>query len=125
MKTQASLASDRIDALTFLSDLSKLFERAPRTPTPTKQRPSLVPHKLTFYAAQVATCPTGVLRTLAEDLHHLALYMETTESGETDSVSEKGVLLPIGPAPGEVDMGIVSGLEPARHRSRPTIEELN
>lgn len=125
LKTQASLANDRVHILTFLSDLSNLFKPSSQSPTPAKKRPSSVLHKLTFYAAQVSTCPTGVLRTLAEDLHHLGTSIETTEPDEPETVLEQGLVFPFAPAPGEVDMGIVSSPEPARHRNRPTIEELN
>jgi len=124
LKTQASLANDRIDILTFLSDLFNLFERSPQSPTPAKKRPLNVLHKITFYAAQVATCPNGVLRTVAEDLHHLSTSTEAVEPGEAETILGHGFMLPVGPASGEVDVGIASGPEPARHGNR-LIEELN
>jgi hypothetical protein len=122
LKTQASLANNCIHILIFLSDLSNLFEQSP---TATKKRSSSVLHKLTFYAAQVVTCPTGVLRSLAEDLHHLGTSVETTGPGEAETILEQGLVLPFGPAPGMVDTGTVSGPEPTQHGNRPTIEEIN
>jgi hypothetical protein len=124
-RTQASVGNDRIDALTFLSDLSSLFEHSSHTPTLAKKQYSHVLRKLTFYAAQVAMCPTSVLRTLAVDLHHQATCMEATEQGETEIVRERGITLPFSPAAGEVDVGIVSGPGPARRKSPPAIEELS
>ncbi len=121
LKTQASVTNS-IDALTFLSDLSNLFEGSSRTPKRTKTRPSRVLHKITFYAAQIATCPTEALRTLAEDLNRLANYMETTEPDEREAVPENKITLPFSSA---VERDIDSGLGPARQRSRPTIEELS
>lgn len=127
LQTRASVVNERIGALTFLSDLFNLFEHSSQTPTPTKKKsPSHVLHKLNFYAAQVATCRAGALRTLAEDLHHLATYIETTEQGKTETVLEQGITLPFGLAAGDVDRGRdPSGAEPPRRTSRPTIEELN
>jgi hypothetical protein len=125
LQAQVSVATDRLHALAFLSDLSNLFERP--SPTLAKKRPSHVLHKLTFYAAQVATCPTGALRTLAEELHHQAAYLEleATETGGTEIVPEEELTLPLGPAAREIDMGVASGSEPTQRRSRHTIEELN
>lgn len=82
-------------------------------------------HKLAFYAAQVATCPPGVLRTVAEELHHLFASSEAIEPGEAEAILGQGFMLPFDLAPGAVDMGIVSGPKPARHRNQPSIEELN
>lgn len=125
LKTQAPVTNSRIDALTFLSDLSNLFGGSSQTPTRAKTRPSHVLHKITFYAAHIATCPTETLRALVEDLNRLASHMETTELDGTKAVPEDGITLPFGSAAGVVDREIVSGLEPARQRSRPIIEELN
>jgi len=125
LETQASVTNSRIDALTFLSDLSNLFGGSSRTPTRAKPRPSRVLHKITFYAAHIATCPTEALRALAEDFNRLASYMETTEPDETKAVPENRVTLPFGSAAGEVDRDTVSGIEPAQLRSRPIIEELS
>jgi len=121
LKTKASVANGRNDALTFLSDLSNLFEGPYRAPTRTRTRPSHVLHKLTFYAAHLAMCPTGALRTLAGDLNRLATYMEITDPDETEVVPEHGSTLPLGSVAGHIG----SGPEPAQQRSRPTIEELS
>ena len=123
LKTQASVTNSRIDALTFLSDLSNLFEGPSRTLPQAKTRTSRVLHKITFYAAHIATCPTGALRALAEDLNRLANDMETTEPDEPEAVPENKIILPFGSAAKEAERGIASNLEPALQRSRPTIEE--
>ena len=125
LKTLAPVTNSRIDALAFLSDLSNLFEGSSRTPTRTKTRPSRVIHKITFYAAHIATCPTEALRALAEDLNRLANDMETTEPDESEAVPANKIILPFGSAAGDVERDIVSGPAPARQRSRPTIEELS
>jgi hypothetical protein len=120
LKARALGTNSRIDALTFLSDLSNLFGGPSPIPTRAKPRPSHVLHKITFYAAHITTCPTEALQALAEDLS----YMETTESDEIQPLPENGITLPFTSSAGEVDIDIVSGLEPARQRGRPIIEEL-
>ena len=125
LKTQASVTNSRADALTFLSDLSNLFEGSPRTPARAKTRPSRVLHKITFYAAHIATCPTEALRALVEDLNRMANDMETTEPDESETVLEDRIILPFGSAAGDMERDIFSGPESTRQRSRPTIEELS
>ena len=125
LKTQASVTNSRIDALTFLSDLSNLFEGPSRTPAQAKTRTLRVLHKITFYAAHITTYPTEALRALAEDLNRLANDMGTTEPDESEAVSENKIILPFGSAAGDLERDMVSGLEPTLQSSRPTIEELS
>ena len=125
LRTPASVTNGRIDALTFLSDLSSLFEGSTRIPRREKTRSSRVLHKIIFYAAHIATCPTEALQTLAEDLNRLANYMETTELDEPEAVPENKITLPFTTAAEDVVGDIDSGLRPARQRIRPTIEELS